>query len=104
MQLLAADAKLGGPCQWLEEALVEALSLRGLGLLADSWSRDPPFPDDSRFGASVAVYRQNIVDRYGKLAIEQGNPKEFSTLFGQHRATLDAQQELSRPLRNRIKR
>src|SRR5262249_21381438 len=27
------DAKPGGPCQWLEEALVEAFSLRGLALL-----------------------------------------------------------------------
>ena len=33
-----ANAKPGGPCQWLEEAMVEAFSLRGLALLADSWS------------------------------------------------------------------
>jgi hypothetical protein len=36
------DAKPAAPCQWLEEALVEAFSLRGLALLADSWSTDPP--------------------------------------------------------------
>ena len=30
----ARDAKPGGPCQWLEEALVEAFSFRGLGRLA----------------------------------------------------------------------
>ena len=47
--------------------MVEAFSLRGLALLADSWSTDPPFKDDSGFGAAVAVYRQNIVERYGKL-------------------------------------
>ena len=29
----ARDAKPGGPCQWLEEALVEAFSFRGLGRL-----------------------------------------------------------------------
>ncbi|SEE50478.1 hypothetical protein SAMN05444164_8378 [Bradyrhizobium erythrophlei] len=91
-----ADAKPGGPSQWLEEALVEAFSLRGLSLLADSWSRDPPFRDDSGFGAAVAVYRQNIVQRYGKLAIQQGNPKEPGTWFRQHRAVLEAEPGLNR--------
>ncbi|UGY13381.1 hypothetical protein HAP48_0033005 [Bradyrhizobium septentrionale] len=90
-----ANAEPGGPCQWLEEAMVEAFSLRGLGLLADSWSRDPPFRGDSGFGAAVAVYRQNIVERYGKLAVEQGNMKDFSAWFGQHRAKLEAGRGLS---------
>jgi len=90
-----ANAKPGGPCQWIEEAMVEAFSLRGLGLLADGWSRDPPFRDDSGFGAAVAVYRQNIVERYGKLAIEQGHPKDFSAWFTQHRDTLEARRGLS---------
>ena len=31
------------PCQWLEEALVEAFTLRGLGRLAESWKTNPPF-------------------------------------------------------------
>jgi hypothetical protein len=48
---------------WFEEALVEAFSLRGLALLANSWSTSPPFKDDSGFGAAVTVYRQNIVER-----------------------------------------
>jgi hypothetical protein len=52
------NAKPAAPCQWFEEAMVEAFSLRGLALLADDWSRSPPFPDDSGFGAAVAVYRQ----------------------------------------------
>jgi hypothetical protein len=71
--------------------MVEAFSIRGLALLADNWSRDPPFPDDSGFGAKVAVYRQNIVERYGKLAIEQGNPNDPVAWFKQHRAELEAQ-------------
>ena len=69
--------------------------MRGLALLADSWSTDPPFKDDSGFGAAVAVYRQNIVQRYGKLPIEQGNPKEFSAWFRQHRAAMGAQPGLN---------
>ena len=32
-----ADAKPRMPCQWLEEAMVEAFSIHGLGLLAHSW-------------------------------------------------------------------
>jgi hypothetical protein len=83
------------PCQWLEEAMVETFSLRGLALLADSWSCDPPFKDDSGFGAAVAVYRQNIVERYGKLAIEQGNPKDCRAWFAQHRPDLESQAGLS---------
>jgi hypothetical protein len=89
------NAKPAAPCQWLEEALVEAFSLRGLALLADSWSTDPPLKDDSGFGAAVAVYRQNIVQRYGKLAVEQGNPKDGRAWFAQHRGELESQPGLS---------
>ena len=90
-----SDAKPGGPCQWLEEAMVEAFSLRGLTLLADGWSRDPPFTNDSGFGAAVATYRQNIIERYGKLAIEQGNPKNPGAWFKEHRAAMEAQPGLN---------
>ena len=85
------DAKPAAPCQWLEEAMVEAFSLRGLALLADDWSRDPPFVDDSGFGAAVAVYRQNAVERYGKLATEQGDPKSLAAWFKQHRQAIEGQ-------------
>ncbi len=88
-------AKPGGPCQWLEEALVEAFSLRGLAILADSWSRDPPFQDDSGFGAAVAVYRQNIIERYGKLALEQGDAKDLAAWFKAHRAEMEARPGLN---------
>jgi hypothetical protein len=90
-----STAKPAAPCQWFEEAMVEAFSLRGLALLADTWSRDPPFKDDSGFGAAVAVYRQNTVERHGKLAIEQGNSKNLDLWFSQHRATMEAQPGLN---------
>jgi hypothetical protein len=83
------NASPGGISQWFEEAMVEGFSLRGLALLADSWSTDPPFKDDSGFGAAVATYRQNIIERYGKLAIEQGNPKDLGIWFKQHRASME---------------
>jgi hypothetical protein len=84
------DAKPEPPSQWLEEAMVEAFSLRGLALLADDWSRDPPFADDSGFGAAVAVYRQNVVERYGKLAKEQGNAENLAAWFAEHRQAIEA--------------
>ena len=92
------DAKPAAPCQWLEEAMVEAFSLRGLGLLADDWSRKPPFADDSGFGAAVAVYRQNVVEQYGKLAKEQGNPENLGAWFKQHRQAIEGAAK-SQPVR-----
>jgi hypothetical protein len=89
------DSKPTAPCQWLEEAMVEAFSLRGLALLADDWSRNPPFRDDSGFGAAVAVYRQNVVERHGKLAKEQGNPEALGAWFAEHRQAIEAQAALS---------
>ncbi len=49
-------AKPKPPCQWIEEALVEAFSLRGLGRLAQSWKQNPPFAGDSAFGATTFVF------------------------------------------------
>ena len=56
------------PCQWLEEALVESFSIRGLGLLADSWERNPPFPNDSGYGNAIRQYRADLLAVYKKAA------------------------------------
>jgi|SRR5579871_3416141 len=56
------------PSQWLEEALVEAFSIRGLGLLADSWEQRPPFPNDAAFAHAIRKYRQDLIERYRKPA------------------------------------
>jgi len=56
------------PSQQLEEALVEAFSIRGLGLLADDWELHPPFPHDAAFGAAIRKYRQDLIERYRKPA------------------------------------
>jgi hypothetical protein len=58
------------PSQWLEEALVEAFSIRGLGLLADSWQRRPPFPHDAAFAAAIRNYWQDLIEKYSKPAGE----------------------------------
>ncbi|WP_292121566.1 hypothetical protein [Mesorhizobium sp.] len=67
-----ADAKPAPPCQWLEEAMVEAFSLRGLRRLAKSWKQDPPFAGDNAFGDAIAEYRRNIIKSYEALADSQG--------------------------------
>jgi hypothetical protein len=56
------------PSQWLEEALVEAFSIRGLGLLADSWEKHPPFPNDGAFAVNIRNYQQELIERYRKPA------------------------------------
>lgn len=83
-------AKPMPPCQWLEELLVEAFSLRGLGRLAQSWKRDPPFPEDNAFGDALADYRQNIIRRYTSLADEQGITRDAAGWFADHRTEIEA--------------
>ena len=82
------DAGPRNPCQWIEEALVEAFSLRGLGVLADDWRRAPPFPNDGAYAASVRGYRETIVAGYRASAPDQGNPSGFGTWFKINKAFL----------------
>jgi hypothetical protein len=85
------DDKPATPCQWLEEAMVEAFSLRGLAFLAESWKSNPPFPNDNQFGNAIASYRQDIIQTYAKLAGEQGSVRNFATWFIDHRQQIEAQ-------------
>ena len=62
------SARLTGQTQWLEEALAEAFSIRGLGLLAASWEKNPPFAGDAPFAKAIRQYRQNLVENYKKAA------------------------------------
>lgn len=54
------------PSQWLEEALVEAFSIRGLALLAASWAQNPPFAGDAAFANAIRQYRENLIANYKK--------------------------------------
>lgn len=58
------DADLKPPSRWLEEAMVEAFSIRGLRLLADSWEHRPPFPNNSAYAESLRKYRDDLVAKY----------------------------------------
>jgi hypothetical protein len=82
-------AKPKPPCQWIEEALVESFSLRGLGRLAENWKQDPPFNGDNAFGNAVADYRQNAIQRYTALADEQGLTRDPVKWFAEHRSEIE---------------
>jgi hypothetical protein len=77
------------PCQWLEEAMVEALSLRGLKRLAESWRENPPFPGDNEFSGAIANYLQNIIQRYTQLAAEQGLSRSSAEWFASNRRDIE---------------
>lgn len=64
------DARPRPPCQWLEEAMVEAFSLRGLGRLAASWQEAPPFIRDEGFATSILQYRGRTLEHYKPAAAE----------------------------------
>jgi hypothetical protein len=83
-------AKPAQPCQWLEEALVEAFALRGLGRLADLWAQDPPFANDNAFGTAIAGYRLNILQRYAEHAAAQGGTADLAAWFAAHRGEIEA--------------
>ena len=83
------DAKPRNPCQWIEESLVEAFSLRGLGVLANNWSHAPPFPDDSAYAGSIRTYRENILSGYRTAARDQGVGRGFGRWFKTREAFLD---------------
>ncbi len=82
-------AKPKPPCQWLEEAMVEAFSLRGLGRLAESWKQNPPFAGDNAFGNAIADYRSNIIQHYTALAEGQGMSHDAATWFADHRREIE---------------
>jgi hypothetical protein len=96
------DAKPRNPCQWLEEALVEAFSIRGLGLLADSWAVDPPFRGDAGFAGAIRQYRDNLIAGYLKVATEQGATVSLGAWFRANREALESDGGVAGPARGAI--
>jgi len=77
------------PTQWLEEALVETFSIRGLLLLADSWERAPPFAGDTAFAGSIRQYRSNLLEA-SKADGAIGSPNDAASWFHASRADMEA--------------
>jgi hypothetical protein len=69
-----STAKPQPPTQWLEEAMVEAFSLRGQGLLAASWETNPPFVGDAPFAKAIRQYWADIIEATGSLANQSPGP------------------------------
>jgi len=46
--------------------MVEAFTIRGLGLLASSWEKSPPFPGDEAFAATIREHRADRLKLYNK--------------------------------------
>lgn len=82
------DAAPRPPCQWLEESLVEAFSIRGLALLAASWAQQPPFPGDNAFSAAITDYRRDLIERY-RSAGGPGAGEGLGAWFRAHRDEIE---------------
>ena len=85
----SAPANGDGPCRWLEEAMVEAFSLRGLGLLATSWEQNPPFPGDNAFGGAIRQYRQTTIANYAKAA-DPTSYKDLADWYRRRRPAIES--------------
>ncbi len=83
------DSKPQPPCQWLEESLVEAFSLRGLVKLADSWEQRPPFRNDAPFANAIRRYQRNAVENYRKVASEEMGETGMDAWFSHYRSALE---------------
>lgn len=82
------DADLKPPSRWLEEAMAEAFSIRGLHLLADSWQLSPPFPNNSTYAESLRKYREDLIGKYRSAT--EGHPTiDIADWFHKNRSTLD---------------
>lgn len=84
------DSKPGNQCQWLEEVLVEAFSLRGLSTLADSWEQSPIFPNDAPFAHAIRQYRRNTLKKYEELESDQMKDSRVEGWFRRHRPSLES--------------
>jgi hypothetical protein len=84
-----SDAAPRNPCQWIEEALAEAFSLRGLGHLANAWEHAPPFKDDSAYAGSIRDYRETVLAGCSKIAQQQDVAAGFGAWFKNNRLMLD---------------
>jgi hypothetical protein len=83
------NSKPRNPCQWLEEALVEAFSLRGLGTLADSWEQHPVFTNDAPFADAIRQYRRRAVQRYENIASKEMQDSRVDVWFRKYRSSLE---------------
>jgi transposase len=76
------------PSQWLEEALVEAFTFRGLVLIADSWEQDPWLSDEVNYTKDLRRYREFLIADYRNGAA--GSNRWLNGWFGDKRKALES--------------
>jgi transposase len=75
------------PSHWLEEALVEAFTFRGLALIADSWEQQPWLPGDERFSKDLRRYREFLIGGYRNGAA--GSKQWLNSWFADNRSAVE---------------
>ena len=86
------DSKPQLPCQWLEEALVEAFSLRGLVKLADSWEQRPLL-NDAPYANEIRQYPRR--EECEKIASNQMRDSGVAAWFREYRSALEKEGGIS---------
>ena len=76
------------PSHWLEEALVEAFTLRGLALIADSWEQDPWLPGEARYSKDLRRYREFLIGGYRNGAA--GSKQWLNGWFADNRTAVES--------------
>jgi len=76
------------PSIWLEEALVEAFTLRGLALIADSWEQAPWLPGEARYSTDFRKYREFLISGYRNGAA--GSKRWLSAWFADARTAIES--------------
>ena len=100
--LWRGEAKPPYPCAWLEEALVEAFSIRALGPLAASWATNPPFPGNAAFAGAIRQYRDDLLTKYRSVATEQGATINLVAWFRAYRGALETDGAIGGPARGAV--
>jgi len=90
------DSEPRPPCLWLEEDLVEAFSLRGLGKLAASWEQHPIF-NDAPYANAIRQYQRDAIKEYEKMVPSQMRDSGVATWFRDNRSALERQRGLNDP-------
>ena len=76
------------PSIWLEEALVEAFTLRGLALIADSWEQDPWLPGEAGYSKDLRRYREFLIAGYRNGAA--GSKQWLNGWFADNRTAVES--------------
>jgi transposase len=75
------------PSQWLEEAMVEAFTLRSLALIADSWEQDPWLPGEAGYSKDLRRYREFLIGGYRNGA--SGSKQWLNRWFADNRTAVE---------------